>query len=265
MPLNYFEQLELMAAQQGGYFYPWASALGAGNGEDAYTALVEQHLTPTATVLEAGSGHGTDLLAFAPKAARYIGYDAVGSFTQIARRRAAEAGLTNVELITHNSSARFNDGAARMPVGDQSVDLIISRRGPSNWIADARRICRPGARLIQLNPLASPPPAWNAELPDGLRAEPNPANPMPADLPGQIQDQLRAAGVTPHSAWTFDVPEVFTDVEALYRYLTFMRFEDGVLTLDQARPHLERLVATHAVDGGLDVRQRRYLWMATVG
>jgi SAM-dependent methyltransferase len=156
MPLNYFEQLELLAAQQGGYFYPWASALGAGNGEDAYTALVEQHLTPTATVLEAGSGHGSDLLAFAPKVARFIGYDAVGSFTRIARRRAAEAGLTNVELITHNSSAKFNAGAARIPAADQSVDLIISRRGPGNWIADARRVCRPGARLIQLNPWPRP-------------------------------------------------------------------------------------------------------------
>ena len=55
---------------------------------------------------------------------------------------------------------------------------------------------------------------------------------------------------------------MFTDAQALYRYLTFMRFEDGVPTLDQARPHLLSLLETHPA--GIDVRQRRYLWMALV-
>lgn len=264
MPLNYFEQLERLAAEQGGYFYPWASHLGAGNGEDAYTALVETHLTPTATVLEAGCGHGDDLMMFAPKVARFIGYDAVAPFVATCRRRADDAGLTNVELAVHNSSARFNNGAVRIPADDRSIDLIISRRGPGNWIDDARRVCRPGARLIQINPLPSPTPAWNDTLPPSLRQRENPANPSHPDLPAEIQAHLAAAGLTPHSAWTFDVPEVFTDAQALDRYLTFMRFEDGVPTLDQSRPHLERLFADHAIGGGLDVRQRRYLWMATV-
>jgi hypothetical protein len=49
--LDYFEQLEALAAQQGGYFYPWRSALGAGNGEDAYTQLVEDHLSANKVVL----------------------------------------------------------------------------------------------------------------------------------------------------------------------------------------------------------------------
>ena len=116
--MNYFEQLERLAAEQGGYFYPWKSALGDDNGEDAYTALVGRHLRPDATMLEAGCGHGDDLMAFAPKVARFIGYDAVAPFVATARRRAAEAGLAHVELITHNSSARFNDGVVRIPADD---------------------------------------------------------------------------------------------------------------------------------------------------
>lgn len=260
--MNYFEQLERLDAEQGGYFYPWKSTLGANNGEDAYTALVEAHLRPDATVLEAGCGHGDDLMAFAPKVAWFIGYDAVAPFVATCRRRADAAGLAHVELITHNSSARFNDGAVRIPAEDSSVDLIISRRGPSNWIADARRVCRPGARLIQLNPLPSPMPAWNDDLPEGLKRIENPANPGHPNLAEEIQAQLRAGGVRPHSAWTFDVPEVFTAPEELYRALTFMRFEPGVLTLDEARPHLERLFADHP--RGVDMRQRRYLWMARV-
>lgn len=262
--MDYFEQLERLHTEQGGYFYPWRSTLGANNGEDAYTALVEAHLRSGATVLEAGCGHGDDLMVFAPKAGRFIGYDAVAPFVATCRRRADEAGLAHVELHTHNSSARLNDGKVRIPADDHTVDLFISRRGPTNWIADARRVGRPGARLIQLNPLPSPLPAWNDVLPEGLKRGENPANPGHPNLPDEVQAQLRAAGVTPHSAWTFDVPEVFTSPDDLYRALTFMRFEPGVPTLDEARPHLERLFARHARAGGLDLRQRRYLWMAVV-
>jgi SAM-dependent methyltransferase len=260
--MNYFEQLERLAAEQGGYFYPWRSTLGEGNGEDAYTALVEAHLRRDAVVLEAGCGHGDDLMAFAPKVERFIGYDAVAPFVATARRRADEAGLAHVELATHNSSARFNHGVVRIPADDASVDLIISRRGPSNWIADARRVCRPGARLIQLNPLPAPMPAWNDDLPEGLRRVENPANPDHPNLAEEIQAQLKAAGIAPHSAWTFDVPEVFAEPDELYRCLTFMCFEPGVLTPDEARPHLERLFARHP--DGVVLRQRRYLWMALV-
>ena len=31
-----------LAARQAGYYYPWQSRLGMGNGEDAYLALVPQ-------------------------------------------------------------------------------------------------------------------------------------------------------------------------------------------------------------------------------
>jgi SAM-dependent methyltransferase len=259
--MDYFEQLEALSAQQGGYFYPWRASLGEANGEDAYTELVEAHLCPERVVLDAGCGHGTDMLAFAPKVRRFIGYDAVESFVAIARRRAAEAGLTNVELVTCNSSARRNGGAAWMPAADSTLDLIISRRGPTNWIADARRACRPGARLIQLNPLPSPEPPWNRDLPAPLRLADNPANPGHPDLPAEIGAALAAADLELETGAIFDVPEVFTEPEELYRYLTFMRFEPGTPTWDAARPYLERVFVAR---GTVEVRQRRYLWTAVV-
>jgi len=260
--VDYFEQLEALAAQQGGYFYPWRSALGDGNGEDAYTQLVEAHLSPEKVVLDAGCGHGTDMLAFAPKVRRFIGYDAVESFIAIARRRAAEIGLANVELAMCNSSARYNGGVARVPAADHTLDLIISRRGPTNWIADARRACRPGARLIQLNPLPSPEPPWNGELPAALGIAENPANPHRPDLVVEIEAALAAAALELEDGRIFDAPEVFTDPEDLYRYLTFMRFEPGTPSWGAARPHLRRLLAGR---DPVEVRQRRYLWTAVVG
>jgi SAM-dependent methyltransferase len=259
--LNYFEQLEALAEQQGGYFYPWRSALGEGNGETAYTHRVETHLSSEKIVLDAGCGHGTDMLAFAPKVRRFIGYDAVESFIAIARRRAAEVGLANVELALCNSSPRLNGGAARVPVTDHTLDLVISRRGPTNWIADARRACRPGARLIQVNPLPSPEPPWNAELPRALQMAENHANPARPDLALEIEAALAAAELRLEDAQVFDAPEVFSEPEDLYRYLTFMRFEPGTPSWDAARPHLERLLARH---GPIDVRQRRFLWTAVV-
>jgi len=259
--LNYFEQLEALAEQQGGYFYPWRSALGDGNGEAAYTQLVEGHLSPEKVVLDAGCGHGTDMLAFAPKVRRFIGYDAVESFITIARRRADEMGLANVELVLCNSSPRHNGGGARVPATDHTLDLIISRRGPTNWIADARRVCRPGARLIQLSPLPTPEPPWNGELPQALRMAQNPANPGRPDLVVEIEAALAAADFSLEDGQVFDVPEVFSDPEDLYRYLTFMRFEPGTPSRDAALPHLQRLLARH---GAIDLRQRRFLWTAVV-
>ena len=258
--MDYFEQLETLAARQGGYFYPWRSAVAVDNGEDAYTRLVEAHLSPEKVVLDAGCGHGTDMLAFAAKVGRFIGYDAVESFITIARRRAAEAGLANVELALCNSSARFNGGAARIPVADHTLDLIISRRGPTNWIADARRACRPGARLIQLNPLPSPQAAWKDELPPALRAE-NAANPGHPDLAAEIEAELGAADLRLETGRVFDAPEVFSEPEDLYLALTFMRFDPDTPSWDAARPHLEQLFARH---GPIDMRQRRYLWTAVM-
>lgn len=259
--MNYFEQLDRLAAEQGGYFYPWRSALGEENGEDAYTALVEAHLAPDKVVLDAGCGHGSDMLTFAPRVACFIGYDAVAAFVDIARRRAAAAGLANVEMIAANSSARHNAGRARLPVADRSLDLVISRRGPSNWIADVPRACRPGARLIQINPLPCPGPDWAVELPAELRPAENPANPSHPDLLAEIDQALATAGLALGEGRNFDVPEVFDDPQELYRYLTFMRFEPDAPSWDEARQDLEDLLARH---GPVDVRQRRYLWSAVV-
>jgi SAM-dependent methyltransferase len=259
--MNYFEQMAALAGEQGGYFYPWTSRLDGEDGEGAYTRLVEAHLTPAATVLEAGCGHGPDMLAFAPRVARYIAYDAVPEFIAIARAAADGASLNNVELLAVNSSARFNDGAPRTPAADGVVDLIISRRGPTNWIGDARRVCRPGARLIQINPLPAPAPDWNEALPPALRLAPDPANPIPEDLPGEIAASLSGVGLAIDEAWTFDVAETFDEPLQLYRALTWLGFGADKPSWEVARPALEPVFSER---GPVSLRKRRYLWTAVV-
>ncbi|MFO1013955.1 MAG: class I SAM-dependent methyltransferase [Caulobacteraceae bacterium] len=249
---DYFEHMRRLASRQGGYAYDWVSDLAPGNGEDAYTALVLEHLTPGAVVLEAGCGHGPDIPGFAPKCARYIAYDAVDEFIAIARKGCAAH--PNVELITANSSARHNNGRARIPADDASLDLIISRRGPGNWIADARRACKPGAVLIQLNPGEWRAPAWAESLPGDLRREEAPG------IETEVRARLEAAGVCLHSAWTFDVPEILSGARELYRHLTWLRDEPP--SFEALGPRLQAVLDRHG--GAVDVRQKRFLWKAVI-
>ena len=261
--LNAIERMDVLAAGQGGFFYPWTSTLGADDGEEAYSRLVERHLAADLTVLEAGCGHGPDVLRFAPQVGRYMGYDFSEGFVRIAREGAQAAGLTNVELICSNSSANANGGRPRIPMDDASVDMIVSRRGPTNFILDAARVVRPGGWLIQLNPAPSPRYGWDDELPEGLRAEPA----RDFDMAAHIGGLLAQAGLALHSAWSFDVPECFTDARQLYAYLAWNQFHGLGLRaqpLESTLPALEAVMAKHAGPKGLDVRRRRYLWSAQV-
>lgn len=261
--LNVIERMEVIAQRLGGFYYPWISTLGANDGEAAYTSLIEAHLSSTATVLEAGCGHGRDMVWFAPRVDRYLGYDLSQGMIRIARETALRQGLGNAELIHANSSAAANGGKVRIPVEDASVDMIISRRGPTNFISDARRVCRPGAWLIQLNPQPSPVPVWDPMIPEDLRAEPE----RDFDVGVHIRGLLDGAGIALHSAWSFDVPERFASVEQLYAYLAWNQLHGlgrQAQPLDTARPALEAVMARHAGPGGLEVRRRRFLWMARV-
>jgi SAM-dependent methyltransferase len=251
---DYFELLQRLADRDGGHTYSWRSRLGDRNGEDAYTALVKAHLFEGATVLEAGCGHGPDLAAFAPGCARYIGYDAVADFITAAGREAERLRLANVELVAMNSSAAFNSGRARMPAEDRSLDLVISRRGPGNWIEDARRACKPGAVLLQLNPGPWQAPAWSERLPQGLRFS------EALDIEAQVRGRLAAAGIPMHSVWTFDVPELIDDARELFNYVTWLR--DDPPTLDALQPLLQSIL--EEAGGCVDVRQKRFMWKAVV-
>ncbi len=159
------EWYDRLARLQRGYVFPWKSTIGPGDGETAYLQLVEQHLTPCSDVLDAGCGHGELTLQLARRCRSILGYDRVTEYIRLAREAAQAAGIINATFVEANSSPRFNGGVARVPAEVNSFDLIVSRRGPTNWIADVRRIARPGVVCIQLNPASHGPPAWAEELP----------------------------------------------------------------------------------------------------
>ena len=114
------------------------------------TDWLVRELAPTSgdTVLELAAGQGDVGFEVAPilgDSGRLISSDFSPAMAEIARRRSAELGLTNVEH-------RILD-AERLELADDSVDGVLCRWGymlmsdPAAALAETRRVLRSGGRL----------------------------------------------------------------------------------------------------------------------
>lgn len=118
------------------------ASLGCGNP----TAVAE--LQPGETVLDLGSGGGIDVLLSARRvgpSGRAIGVDMTDEMIELARRNAADAGVTNVEFRKGTIEA--------LPLDDSSVDVVISNcvinlaADKGAVLAEIARVLRPGGRM----------------------------------------------------------------------------------------------------------------------
>jgi len=119
-----------------------AASLGCGNP----TAVADLH--PGETVLDLGSGGGIDVLLSAHRvgpAGKAYGLDMADEMLQLARRNAAEAGLSNVEFL----QGHIED----IPLPADSVDVVISNCvinlsvDKQAVFAAMHRVLRPGGRI----------------------------------------------------------------------------------------------------------------------
>ncbi len=118
------------------------ASLGCGNP----VAVADVH--PGETVLDLGSGGGIDVLLSARRTGatgKAYGLDMVPEMLQLARRNAAQAGVTNVEFLPGDMED--------IPLPDGSVDVVISNcvinlsvDKPAVF-ASVFRVLRPGGRL----------------------------------------------------------------------------------------------------------------------
>ena len=124
---------------------PAEANLGLGCGNP--TAIAS--LAPGETVLDLGSGAGIDCFLAAQQVGptgRVIGVDMTPEMVERARRNAEAGGYTNVEFRLGEIEA--------LPVADASVDVIISNcvlnlsTSKERVLAEARRVLRPGGRII---------------------------------------------------------------------------------------------------------------------
>ena len=235
-------------------------------GEEIYLKLVREHLSQTKDVLDAGCGHGDVPIELAPLCRTITGYDRVKGFIDLARENARKHQVANATFICADSAAASNNGHPRIPVEDNSIDLIMSRRGPVSWIADAKRVVRSGGALIQLCMLGrTPVPAWNARLPEPLQTQGKWANShLPDSMLAPVQAALESAEIELHSHWTFDVPAMVDHPRSLYRSLTVGRDPDEIPPYEDVSDSFMGIFTKFGRNGRIDVRQRRLLWKAVV-
>ncbi len=249
---------ERLAREQRGYFYDWRSTLEPDNGEDLYTELLDAELRPALDVLDAGCGHGLDVLRVAPRVRSALGYDRLAAFIDLAEQERRARGIENARFVCVDSKG------PGMPVAAHSIDLFLSRRGPRNWIDDAARAGRRGAVLLMLSPIRGEVPAWNDELPEQLRF---PALP-PLDSTrleatrDDIGARLRKIGAELTHEWYREVGELFDDPRELYRQRVWGRDRGLVPAYEPCASAFEGLFARHARDGRLRVEHRRWIFRA---
>jgi len=118
------------------------ASLGCGNP----TALAELHEGDV--VLDLGSGGGIDVLLSARRVGqtgKAYGLDMTDDMLELARRNAADAGVTNVEFLKGQIE--------QIPLPDNSVDVIISNcvinlsGDKVRVLGEAFRVLRPGGRF----------------------------------------------------------------------------------------------------------------------
>ncbi len=247
-----------------GFAHRWQSSVAAGNGEDAFIELLDQHLRPDDDVLDLGCGHGELTLSLAARCRSIVGIERNPDYLVLAEELAAEQNMANVRFYQVNLAGIGDEDRvfAGIPLEDDSIDLFVNRRGPllQRYLDEALRVARKGAAIVGLHPAGNAPaPIWRDQLPEPYRGV---FQALPFDeVAGWVIDPLHTAGVSDYSLWWIDVPEFMRSPYELY-----MRLGGAAATDTPEYQNVEQQFAAifqkYSRSRGIILRHRRLLWQA---
>jgi ubiquinone/menaquinone biosynthesis C-methylase UbiE len=145
---------------------------------------------PHWAALDVATGAGHTALAFAPHVARVTATDAAPAMLEQGRRLAAERGLANVAFEPADAQA--------LPFAEGAFDLVTCRIAPHHFeeprrfLAEARRVLRPGGRLVVQDHVV-PEDAATARAIDGFERLRDPSH-VRAFSRGEWARMLHGAG-----------------------------------------------------------------------
>ena len=175
-------------------------------------------------VLELAAGPGETGLIAAQRLGpdgRLISTDQAPEMVAIARRRAAELGLENVDFDVID--------AQQMELEPGSFDAVLCRWGymlmadPDEALRRTRRVLKQGGRLAMATWDRPDRNLWMsapviALVSEGMMPPPNPGDPSPFAMPdpGDIERRLRAAGFSSARAELITFPQTYASFEAYW-------------------------------------------------
>jgi ubiquinone/menaquinone biosynthesis C-methylase UbiE len=192
------------------------------SGEERFTELVLQHITPSDTVLDIGTGDASWLMReVAPHVRRAIGLD-------YGARRLWDGAQSRTATPDANTELFLAD-ARHIPLRDGSADALINRRGPwtagDDYMREGLRILKPKGLALEITIGEQ-----NARELDGLFGERNQMHhALASGRPrlDSVPDVYRAHGLEVLLAESYISTEVFASRDALFFRLETTPTVDG--------------------------------------
>tara|TARA_R110002111_G_scaffold240246_1_gene301927 strand:- start:263 stop:604 length:342 start_codon:yes stop_codon:yes gene_type:complete len=112
--------------------------------------------------------------------------------------------------------------------------------------------------------MEEPIPAWSSKLPPKLHYENSGRHTGHGSIHQSVENRLHQAGLTLDSGWGFDVPEVFSQPEELYRMITWGLPASEVPPYDEISYKVDGIYDKYAEAQGIVMRHCRFLFKAIV-
>lgn len=212
-----------------------------------YRVLVRAALPEAAALLDMGTGGGEFLSSLAPLPAQTCATEGYPPNLPLARARLAPLGVMVLPIA--------EDDPGPLPFGDAAFDLVINRH---EYYAprEVWRVLRPGGRFI------------TQQVGGGNDNDLNRALGAPENITwanwhlASARAELEAVGFTITRTREAFPLKHFTDVGAIAYFLKAVPWQIPDFTIERYFPQLQALQRRCEIEGGVEVRQHRFLIVA---